>query len=409
MGIKNRRNLRVLDGDKVSATNKIDRFKERIKQIGLTDDEKKKEMLRILLITGGVLVIAVVIFLVISLRTYTGVKVSDTYSVAGAADSSYEEFANGVLKYTRDGIAYLNMDGEEQWNLPYQIKTPFVEVNEKAAAVADKGGNDIMVFDERGLRGEIKTTLPIEKMTVSNQGIVGVILKNESSPRIICYDVAGNILVEHKISLAGMGYPMDVAISENGEILQVSYMHVHSGKLISKVVYYNFGESKEDIKDHQAGYKEFENTVLAAGFYMDDNVSAVVGDNCMTIFKGTEKVKEVATIAFDNKVQSIAYSDKYIAVVMSSPGQSGYELCMYNKSGKLVTNEIFNGEYRNIKIEGRQVIMYDGKECAIFLKNGIKKFDGEMNNSIFEIVTAAGVNKYIVMNANGMESVRLVE
>ena len=53
--------------------------------------------------------------------------------------------------------------------------------------------------------------------------------------------------------------------------------------------------------------------------------------------------------------------------------------------------------------------MYDGKECAIFQKNGIRKFDGEMNNSIFEIVKAAGVNKYIVMNANGIESVRLVK
>ena len=409
MGIKDRRNLRVVDGEKVSAANKMELLKERIKGIRLTEDEKKKEIRRILWIAGGVVVIAAALFLVINLRTYTGVKVSETYNVAGAADSSYEEFANGVLKYTRDGISYLNMEGQEQWNLPYQIKTPFVEVNEKAAAVADKGGNDIMVFDEHGLKGEIKTTLPIEKMAVSNQGIVSVILKNESAPRILCYDTAGNILVEHKISLAGMGYPMDVAISEDGKVLQVSYMHVHSGKLISKVAYYNFGETKEELSDHQVGYKEFENTVVAAGFYMDDNISAVVGDNCMTIFKGTEEIKEVATVVFDNKVQSIAHSDKYIVVILSNPGQSGYELCMYNKSGKLVTNETFSGEYRNIKIEGKQIIMYDGKECAIFLKNGIKKFVGEVNNSIFEIIATAGVNKYIVMNANGMESVRLVK
>jgi len=95
--------------------------------------------------------------------------------------------------------------------------------------------------------------------------------------------------------------------------------------------------------------------------------------------------------------------------VLNNSGQPGYELRMYNKAGKLVTNEVFTGEYRNVKIEDNQIIMYDGKECAIFLKNGVKKFDGEMNNSIFEIVAAAGVNKYIVMNANGMESVRLVK
>ena len=142
---------------------------------------------------------------------------------------------------------------------------------------------------------------------------------------------------------------------------------------------------------------------------MDGNVSAVVGDNCMTIFKGDEDVREVATIVFDNKVQCIGHNEKYIAVVMSNSGQPGYELRMYNQSGKLVTSEVFTGEYRNVKIEGNQVIMYDGKECAIFLKNGVQKFDGEMHNSILEIIASAGVNNYIVMNANGMESVRLVK
>ena len=39
----------------------------------------------------------------------------------------------------------------------------------------------------------------------------------------------------------------------------------------------------------------------------------------------------------------------------------------------------------------------------------MKKFEGEMNNEIFEIVPVMGVNKYIVMNANGMESIRLVK
>ena len=55
------------------------------------------------------------------------------------------------------------------------------------------------------------------------------------------------------------------------------------------------------------------------------------------------------------------------------------------------------------------MIMYDGKKCSIFMKNGIQKFEGEMNNNILEIFPIAGVNKYIVMNANGMEKVRLVK
>ena len=385
MGIKEHKNLRVVEGYKGSLKGKIQYYKERLKQkfpkkeegseeqkeskLPMLSKEQKKQIF----IAAVVLVAGVALYLFMNLSLHSAIKVTDTISIAGAADSSYTEFAGGVLKHSRDGISYLNMDGEEQWNLPYQIKTPFVEVNDVSAAVACKGGNDIMIFDKVGLKGEIKTNLPIEKLTISEQGIVAVILKNDSAPKVICYDTAGNILVEHNISLTGMGYPMDVAISADGEVLQVSYLHVYSGKLISKVAYYNFGKAGEKAQDHQIAYKEFLNTVIATGFYMDDRTSVVIGDNCMTIFKGKEQVNEVATIAFDKEIQSVGHSDKYIAVVLENSGETGYELRMYNKAGKLVTDESFSGNYRHIKVTGKQIIMYDGKECAIFLKNGMQR------------------------------------
>lgn len=424
MGIKERKNLRVIEGYEGSLKGKIKYYKERLvnkvkKDVETVESEEKqdgkfraklsKEQKKRFLITLAVLVVGIALYLFVNFRTHTAVSTTDTISIAGAADSSYKEFADGVLKYSRDGISFLDMDGEEQWNLPYQIKTPFVEVNDVSAAVACKGGNDIMIFQEEGLKGEIKTTLPIEKLTISEQGIVAAILKNDSAPKVICYDVAGNVLVEHNISLSGMGYPMDLAISADGEVLQVSYLYVYEGNLLSKVAYYNFGKAGESAQDHQVACKEFENTIIATGFYMDDKTSAVIGDNCMTIFKGKDQISEVATIVFDKEIQAVGYSDKYITVVLENSGETGYELRMYNKAGKLVTTEGFSGNYRNIKISGNQIIMYDGKECAIFLKNGVQKFDGEMNNNIMEIIPVSGVNKYVVMNANGMENVRLVK
>ena len=43
------------------------------------------------------------------------------------------------------------------------------------------------------------------------------------------------------------------------------------------------------------------------------------------------------------------------------------------------------------------------------MRNGIQKFAGETDNNIMEIFPIAGVNKYIVMSANGMEKIRLVK
>ena len=180
-----------------------------------------------------------VIFGIIYFRTYTSVRVSETYALSGAANSSYKTFAKGVLKYSRDGVAYVNEKGEEQWNQSCQLKTPIVKVMGDCAAIADEGGNDIFIFDKNGEKGEVHTTLPIEKIAVSGQGIVSAIVKNESAPEIVCYDTAGNLLVEHQASLGGTGYPLDVSMSEDGEVMQTVYMQVQGGKLITKVAYYN--------------------------------------------------------------------------------------------------------------------------------------------------------------------------
>lgn len=370
---------------------------------------KTKFARRTVVIAVVAAVIGAAVFVYLSLQTYTGVRIAETYKVGNASDNSYREFAGGVLKYSRDGITYLDSSGQEQWNQPYQIKNPSLDVNSQSAAVADKGGNNILVFQKEGLKGEIRTTLPIEKVAVSEQGIVAAVLKNESTPRIICYDTAGNVLVEHKSSMTGGGYPVDIAISPNGEVMQVVYLSVSSGEMTSRVCYYNFGDAGAEKIDHQMTEKEYKGSVMGSGFFIDETVSAAVGDNCLTIFKGAEEPKEAATVKIKGEIQSVFHSDKYIGILLKTEGSSRHELCLYNASGKRVLSRGFSGTYKSAKISGGQIILYDGKKCSIYTRFGIHRFEGEMNNNILEIFPAFGINKYIVMDANGMEDVRLIK
>ncbi len=370
---------------------------------------KAKYAKRALIIAAVAAVVGAAVFLYLYLQTYTGARIVDTYKVGNASDNSYQEFAGGVLKYSRDGIAYLDSGGEEQWNHPYQIKNPCLDVNSQSAAVADKGGNNIMVFQKDGLKGEIKTTLPIERVAVSEQGIVAAVLKNESTPRIICYDTAGNVLVEHKSSLTGGGYPVDIAISPNGEMMQIVYLSVSGGEMMSRVCYYNFGEAGAEKIDHQVAAKEYKGSVMGSGFFIDETVSAAVGDNCLTIFKGVEEPKETATVKIKGEIQSVFHSDKYVGILLKTEGGRRHELCLYNTSGKLVLSRGFGGTYKAAKISGGQIILYDGKKCSIYTRFGVHRFEGEMDNHILEIFPAFGINKYIVMDANGMEDIRLIK
>ena len=370
---------------------------------------RKKRWKKTALIAAVVAALAVGVYFLINLQTYTSARALDTYTVSGASGSAYEQFADGVLKYSRDGISYLNQHGEEMWNQPYQMKNPVVDVNGSSAAVADKGGNAVLVFNEEGVRGETQTNLPIERVRVSEQGIVSVILTDENEARVLCYDAAGNLLVENKTSMNGTGYPLDVALSPDGETMQVLYLYTEAGAVKSRVIYYNFGESGEEKTDHLVAQTEYEDTVMASGFFMDENISVAVGDNRLTIYRGGNVPEETENIEIKKQIKSVFHNEKYIGMVLKNEGKEGYELRLYNTRGQVAMSENFTGDYSHVKLCGSQVIMYDGKNCSIFTRGGIHKFDGEMNSNILEIFPVPGVNKYIVMNENGLEVVRLVK
>ena len=370
---------------------------------------RKKRWKKTALIAAVVVALAVGVYLLINLQTYTSARALDTYTVSGASGSAYEQFADGVLKYSRDGISYLNQHGEEMWNQPYQMKNPVVDVNGSSAAVADKGGNAVLVFNEEGVRGETQTNLPIERVRVSEQGIVSVILTDENEARVLCYDAAGNLLVENKTSMNGTGYPLDMALSPDGETMQVLYLYTEAGAVKSRVIYYNFGESGEEKTDHLVAQMEYEDTVMASGFFMDENISVAVGDNRLTIYRGGNVPEETENIEIKKQIKSVFHNEKYIGMVLKNEGKEGYELRLYNTRGQVAMSENFTGDYSHVKLCGSQVIMYDGKNCSIFTRGGIRKFDGEMNSNILEIFPVPGVNKYIVMNENGLEVVRLVK
>lgn len=371
--------------------------------------KKKKRHKRIAIGIVAVVVLAAV-FLVIQLQTYSTARITTTYACDNSGNNSYLQFSNGVLKYSRDGIAFLDRKGEEQWNQPYQIKTPIVETYyDQSIVVADKGGNDMLVLDKDGLKGELHANLPIKKVSVSAQGIVCAVLGDDVSPKIVCYDAAGNILVELTTSLIGTGYPMDVSLSEDGKKLLVSYLCVENNKILTKIVYYDFDGKKDSVQDYELTSDRYEDVAAAEVFFMNEKDSAVVCDDRVLFYCGETTPKLSQTILLNKKIKSVFHDRNYVGLILKNEGKSGYELCLFNTSGKKLLSEEFEGDYSNVKIDRGQVMMYDGKKCRVFAKNGLEKFDGEMSEPIYEMFPALGVNKYVVMSPNGMNIVRFVK
>lgn len=368
---------------------------------------KNKKKLIIGIAIAVVLIVAVVMYMWAKYQTYEHVEITKTYENNNKDNANYISCLNGILRYSRDGVALLNKSGEEKWNQPCQMSNPIVEKGGESIIVADKGGTSILVFREKGLKGEIKTTRPIEKVAVSGQGIVCAILKDDTNPRVICYDAKGNILVEHKVSVNSTGYPMDVALSEDGETLLVSYLRTDGKQLIGKYVYYNFSKKSENIKNHMVHEKELENTVIPVATFLDEDTSLLVADNALIFYKGLETPKQDVKVGLKQEIQSVAYDKNIVAVVVRGEGASAYKLHIYNISGKELAAVDIDKEYGQMKVENNQVILYDGQMCSIYLKNGTKKFAGKMEGTILELFPLAGVNRYMAIDANGFHEIGL--
>lgn len=348
-------------------------------------------------------------YFVLKYQTYNKVNITTVYENKDVDNSNYAEYLNGVLKYNRDGVVYLDETGKEIWNHPCQMKNPMIEMCKSTLAVGDRGGTSILVFQKDGLKGEIKTTSPIQEFSVSEQGIVGAVLKNELTPQVVCYDAKGNILVEQNASLGNTGYPVDLAISNDGNTLLVSYLYTKGGGVATKAVYYNFGEAGKGKKDHQISEKEYEDGLIPSVAFLNAKDSILIGDSFLVFNHGIDEIQETKKIKLEKEIKSVAYDKSGIALVLKNSGKSSYELRTYNANGKMGMSENFEGEYGNIRKVNHQIILFEGNKCQIFHQSGVHKFQGRMEAKIMDIFPITGLDKYMVISTAGLQKVQLVK
>lgn len=79
------------------------------------------------------------------------------------------------------------------------------------------------------------------------------------------------------------------------------------------------------------------------------------------------------------------------------------------KKDRRTMSKKFQGDYAHVKMVGETVMMYDGVNCCIYTANGVKRFAGQFQDKILDIVPVGGINTYTVMNINGIQKVRLVK
>ena len=266
-------------------------------------------------------------------------------------------------------------------------------------------------MDKYGLKGTVKTNLPIRSFCVSENCVVAAVLDDADVIRIYVYDANEDTetpIIESRVTMDKSGYPVSITLSPNGKLMAISYLYVDNGSIKSSVAFYNFGEVGKNESDNYVSGYDYIDTIIPYVQFMDNDSAFAVSDDRIVFFQGAERPASVASNFIEEEVQSIYYSENYVGLVfINQSGESAYRLDVYNASGSKIHSQLFDIEYTDIVFNKDQIIIYNDMDCQICSIKGVDKFTGEFDKSTCLVIPTASIYKYITVTMDSVDTIEL--
>lgn len=341
-------------------------------------------------------------------RSYHNYKVVQSSEQEDVVSTSYIEMDGDILRYSPDGVSLVSDKMSTLWSETYQMQNPVADVNGTRAVIADKDGTTLEIYDKSGKTGSVTTSYSIIKARVSKSGLVAAILDGGDDTWIDFYSTDGSLIAENQTKIDDPGYPLDIAVSEDGVVMMVTYQFVDGSDTTSYVAFYNFGDVGQNEDDRIiSGYK-YEGVVVPQIQYLSNNRSIALKDNGFTIYQGSQIPKEVKTIETDKEIVSTFYDDDMVGLVFKNDSKDKqYIMEVYNTAdGKLKFKEDFNIPYTTIKLSGGNILMYNSSQMCVMNSRGVQKYLGSVDGTIKDFFKI-GMNRYLLVLDSGVDVIKL--
>lgn len=393
-------------------------IKDRNNAIDETDDEKtlekklkrhKRGKASKFIGVAVVLIIAAAAYIVhYNNKVYTEYEIIDTVEISDAYSSRFYGFGKYMLRYSEDGLAYLN-GSETYWNQAFEMREPVIDICGDYVAVAEQKANEIYISNTESLQGNVETEYPIVGLDVSANGIIAAITEEKSDvSHIEIIGKDGTRIAEGQTVLAGQGCPVDLSISDDGTKLVVSYLYVGSGVIQSKVVFYNYSEVGKNEVDRFMGGFNFDKTMVARVEFLSNDIVAAFGDDKVILYSMKQKPSIIAEIGIEEQIKSIFYCDEYLGLVLEN-GQADnpYTMVVYDTEGEKISETTFNFLYKDIKIKDETIAIYNDTTLKVYTVKGQEKYEGDFDEGITSVIMLEDQYNYLVVSSSSIKEVKL--
>lgn len=355
---------------------------------------------------AGLLILIVVLAyaLVKNNSVYTSYEVVNTLSRGDNTSVYYAIMSKGMLRYSKDGVAMTNKNGNMIWNQTYEMTSPVLASSSQYSAIGDIGANSIYVFNEYGQIGKITTDVPIQEIQISEQGVIAAILSDADCNYINLYDKQGKELGSIKASLENTGYPLAVGLSSNATKLVVSYLCIDNGTVQTRVIFYDFGDIEED---------HIMATQILDGLYpkvvfLNDTRAALFGETGFSLFSVNGNVSEIQSVTFEDEIRSVFCSNQKMGFVFRNQDENGkYRMEVFDMAGKKNTTAYFDFDFEKVAADDDEIILYNEQEVMIFLYSGRLRFQSSLNTSITGMMASWEDGMYWLIDDQSLREIRI--
>lgn len=390
-----------------------------IKDLGIVKEKKsegkKKVSLKFVAIFAFVLILIATAIFAIRFINFNVTEMLWKTSVTKGSDNinnksiKYDSYKNGLMRVSNDGITYINSSGEVKWTISYNMKDPIYESNDNYFAIADRNGYEFYIFDENGVSGSNTVTNPIQKISLSLDGVLYILQSDEENSYVNVFRNSGALIdISIKTTLTGDGTAIDLGASNDGIELAIAYMCLANDKLYSKATYYNFGEvgqnanSKRIVKEF---VEELSDKFLARIYFFDRDNSFLIYDGGVYFVSTKDSANPtiVQKKEFDIKIRSVSYNKKYLAMVFEDN-----RMIVFNKDGTLLADKKIDFDYENFYISDDYAIFLYGNRVMIYDSRGRMLFDKEMEMEVQYVAKKKSLifTELLVGLIDGVECIR---
>lgn len=336
-----------------------------------------------------------------------------------ATRMTYVSYNNSLIKYSQEGITYLDKNGQPIWVESYKMKQPVAVVSGEYIAVADLNGNSVYVFNTNGKVNSVEMPYNICNIDVASQGVFAAVLENEAENYIEIYDKNGQRIAELRTTIADSGYPMDISLSEDGTKLVTSYITINGITVENSIAAYNFGEVGQNTTDRLVGgFNNLGDTIVPKIEFLSNDVICAFGDNQFLIYSMKEKPSEKSVISgFQGEVQSIFYNSRYIGIVeqgstavsdnAESENSALFTMRVFDTGGNEKLSIPLDFSYDNIYATENEIIVVGSSECRIYDFRGNLKFSYCFSKEVKNLVPTGNQQQYIIVFDDSTEMVKL--